>query len=75
MNVIILKQSMRQNADPEFSACQKRLRRGIYEPRDVALLNTRVLKPEIYIDLKACVGASSRVPIVVSGNELRHALS
>ncbi len=36
-NVIILKQSMRHNADLEFSACLKRLRRGIYKPGDGAL--------------------------------------
>ncbi len=56
-NVIILKQSMRHNADPEFSACLKGLQRGICVPCDVTLLNTRVMKPEIYNDLKACIGA------------------
>lgn len=72
-NVILLKETMRYANDPLYGSIMGRLRTGKCTEEDWTLLNSRVLREESSKELTdRFIG---NVPLVVKGNELRHALN
>lgn len=72
-NVVILEESMRHNEDEYFSQCLRNIRRGVYRPSEVKMLNTRLIRRELMFEYADC--EEGEMPMVVSGNELRQALN
>ncbi len=66
--MVILKDNMRHSEDEE---CLKRIRRGIFLPKDVAIVNARVLTPLHYSKLQLCLNGRRSVPMVDRGNDLQ----
>lgn len=72
-NVVILEESMRHNEDHEFAQCLQKVRRGVFRPEEVRMLNTRVMRKALMPEYAKC--KQGMTSMVVSGNELRQALN
>lgn len=72
-NVVVLKETMRYKDDPFYGSIMGRLRMGTSSEQDWQVLNRRVLTGDSLQQLRS--SSQGKVPLVVKGNELRHALN
>ncbi len=66
---------MRNSTHIAFFHCMANIRRGIYLPHEIELLNKRVIDQALTDELQKCWGKNGKVPLVLSGNQLRMALN